>query len=84
MKTLTRLSLMRNGHSFVELLIAMTLGIFLTNGAFQLFVSARVTQAEMVARQRMLEGAQLAISFIGDALRMAGYWGCFGRRADFC
>ena len=78
MKTLTRLSLMRNGHSFVELLIAMTLGIFLTNGAFQLFVSARVTQAEMVARQRMLEGAQLAISFIGDALRMAGYWGCFG------
>ena len=78
MKTLTRLSLMRNGHSFVELLIAMTLGIFLTNGAFQLFVSARVTQAEMVARQRMLEGAQLAISFIGDELRMAGYLGCFG------
>ena len=77
MKTLTRSIPIKEGHSLVELLIAMTLGIFLINGAFQLFVSARVTQEEMMARQRMLEGARLAISFIGDELRMAGYLGCF-------
>jgi type IV pilus assembly protein PilW len=78
MKTLTHSIPIKNGHSLVELLIAMTLGIFLINGAFQLFVSARVTQSEMMARQRMLEGARLVISFIGDELRMAGYLGCFG------
>ena len=71
MKTLTRSIPIKEGHSLVELLIAMTLGIFLINGAFQLFVSARVTQEEMMARQRMLEGARLAISFIGDEIGRA-------------
>lgn len=71
-----------NGYSLVEILIAMTLGLFLIAGAMQVFVRAGVSHAEMAARQRMLEGARLAISFIGDELRMAGYLGCFGSLGD--
>ena len=67
-----------NGYSLVEMLISMKLGLILLSGALQIFVRASVTHAEMAARQRMLEGARLAISFLGDELMMAGYLGCFG------
>jgi len=71
-----------NGYSLVEVLISMTLGLILLSGALQIFVRASVTHAEMAARQRMLEGARLAISFLGDELMIAGYLGCFGALGD--
>ena len=70
------------GLSLVELLIASALGLFLILGVVEVFVTARTLQAEVNARQSMQEGARIAMSFIGDELRMSGYLGCFGSLGD--
>ncbi len=69
------------GLSLIELLIASALGLFLILGMVEVFVNARVLQAEVNARQTMQEGARVAMSFIGDELRMSAYLGCFGSLA---
>ena len=78
MNKMNRHSTRQHGLSLIELLIASAIGLFLVLGVVEVFVNARVLRAEVNARQAMQEGARVAMSFIGDELRMSGYLGCFG------
>ena len=62
--------------SLIELLIAMTIGLFLIGGVYQLFASTRHSMMFLEAESRMQEDARYAFSFIASKLRQAGDFGC--------
>ncbi len=67
-----------SGFSLLELLIAISLGVFLVLIMVQFLVQARVMSAEAEASRRMQAGARLALSFIADDVRQAGSSSCAG------
>lgn len=64
------------GFTLVELMIAMLLGIFLISGILQIFISSKQTYRVQHNLARLQENGRLALSFIAQDVRMAGYWGC--------
>lgn len=70
------------GMSLVELLIAMTLGLVLMTGVIQVFLSSRVVYSTQQALSRIQEGGRLAMDFIAEDVRMAGFMGCMTREED--
>lgn len=69
----------QRGLSLVELLIAITLGLVLMAGVIQMFLSSRTVFSTQQALSRVQEGGRLAIEFISQDIRMAGYMGCVNR-----
>jgi type IV pilus assembly protein PilW len=67
----------QSGFSLVELMIAITLGLFLMAGVVQLFLASKQTYASQQALSRVQETGRLAIEFISRDARMAAYYGCF-------
>jgi type IV pilus assembly protein PilW len=61
----------------VELLVALTLGAFITVGIVQMFTANRETYQMSVGQARLQENARFAMRFIERPLRMAGFTGCF-------
>ena len=76
---------MRNqrGISLVELMISMTIGLILMTGVVQLFLSSRATFSTQQALSRVQETGRLAMEFLADDIRMAGYMGCMSRNLNF-
>ncbi|QFT53483.1 PilW family protein [Microbulbifer sp. THAF38] len=68
--------LKQRGISLVELMVSITVGLVLMAGVVQLFLSSKVTFSTQSAITRVQETGRLAIDFIADDLRMAGYMGC--------
>jgi len=66
------------GLTLLELLIAMSLGVFLLAGVTQSFLSARQTYRVQEGLSRIIENGRYAIEFIDRDVRMAGYRGCNG------
>ena len=66
------------GLSLVEFLIATVLSLFISGAAMQVYIGARTLRNELSAQQAIQEGARLALSIVGERLRLAGYWGCMG------
>lgn len=64
------------GLTLVELLIASVLGLLLTLGVAQLFVSGSDTFRLAESVGRMQESGRLAQDILGRAIRSADYWGC--------
>tara|TARA_R110002111_G_scaffold8723_3_gene31413 strand:- start:1612 stop:2655 length:1044 start_codon:yes stop_codon:yes gene_type:complete len=64
------------GLSLVELMIAITIGIFLTAGLIQLFTSSKATYRVQDNLSRLQENARFAMQIISRDLRMADYAGC--------
>lgn len=64
------------GLSLVELLISIGLGIFLTWGATQAFLSGKQTYSMQQAVSRIQENGRLAQEFLGFDIRDAGSYGC--------
>lgn len=67
----------QSGLSLIEMMIALTLGAIVTVGVIQLFVGSSQTYKLLVGQSRMQESGRFALSFIGRALRSAGYKGCY-------
>ncbi len=67
----------QSGLSLIEMMIALTLGSIVTVGVVQLFVGSSQTYKLLVGQSRMQESGRFALSFIGRALRDAGYKGCY-------
>lgn len=65
-----------NGFSLVELLIAMTLGLMLTAGAFTIFSGNKRSALLNKEMANMQESARFALNAISEDIRMAGYQGC--------
>lgn len=67
----------RNGFSLVELMVAITIGLFLAGGLTSLFVSNSRARTETEKNNRQLENGRYAMSLLADDLRHAGYYGEF-------
>jgi type IV pilus assembly protein PilW len=64
------------GFTLVELMVAMVLGAFFLNGVLQIFFSAKQAYRTQENLARLQENGRLALDFISQDVRMAGYWGC--------
>ena len=73
----------QQGISLVELLVALAIGVVLMTGVVQLFLSSRVTFSTQQALSRVQETGRLAMEFLAQDIRMAGYMGCMSRNMNF-
>ena len=73
----------QKGISLVELMISITIGLILMTGVVQLFLSSRTTFSTQQALARVQESGRLAMEFLSEDIRMAGYMGCMSRNLNF-
>lgn len=66
----------QRGLSLVELLVAIALGLFLSWGATQAFLSGKQTYSLQQALSRIQENVRLSQELIGYDVRDAGNYGC--------
>ncbi|TBW50993.1 hypothetical protein EZI54_17550 [Marinobacter halodurans] len=66
------------GLSLVEIMVALTLGLILTAGLIQLFVSNQRSFSLTAASGRVQESGRMASELLSKAIRNADYWGCAG------
>lgn len=66
------------GISLVELMIGLTLSLFILGALAQAFAVATDTRREQEAINRLMDGGRAASEIVGRALRMAAYFGCTG------
>ena len=64
------------GFSLLELLLAAALGALTTAAVAQLFVSNSRASVVQTGQARLQESARLALHFLADSARSAGYLGC--------
>lgn len=65
----------QNGFTIVEILISLTIGLFLFSGISLVFVGMRSTSAETSSYGEMQETGRIAISILSDDLMRQGFWG---------
>lgn len=75
-RTLRRIAL-DAGFSLVELMIAITIGLFITAGLTAVFVSNSRTQGEIERANRQIENGRYAMHMLTEDLRLAGFYGEF-------
>ncbi|MGB0468085.1 MAG: PilW family protein, partial [Pontibacterium sp.] len=68
--------LKQRGLSMIELMVALVIGLLLTAGVLQMFVSSKATYTLQSELAKMQENARFAVEFMARDLRMAGYMGC--------
>lgn len=64
------------GVTVIELMVALLLGILLTGGAIQVFVSNRATYGFNEGFARLQENGRFALDTMSYHARLAGYLGC--------
>ena len=64
------------GFTLLELMISMSLGLFLVAGAGQMLMTSEHTYRFNRDLGWMQENAKYALSLMTKEIRMAGYWGC--------
>ena len=79
MMTTTQSGRWQRGLSLVELMVAMSIGLFLLAGAITVFAKTRDLYRTNDAAARLQETARYAMSTIESDLRMANYWGLMSR-----
>lgn len=65
------------GLSLLEMMIAMTISLFLLVGLAGIFANSSRTQNELTKTARQIEDGRFAISLIADDLSLAGYYGYY-------
>ncbi len=63
------------GFTVVELVVAMTIGLFVVGGASAAYVFNQRTRAELERGSRQVENGRYAMQLLSDELRHAGYLG---------
>ncbi len=81
MKTRATSGRLQRGLSLIELMVAMSIGLFLLAGAISVLAKGRDLYRTNDAAARLQETARYAMSTIEADLRMANYWG-LNSRAD--
>lgn len=71
-----------NGFTLVELMVGLTVGLFVSLAAVAIFVSTRSLQNVSSSETRMSENARLAMDLLEKDLRSAGFVGCRSLLAD--
>ncbi len=67
----------QSGLSLLEMMIAMTISLFLMVGLAGIFANSSRTQNDLTKTARQIEDGRFAISLISDDLSLAGYYGYF-------
>lgn len=68
------------GFTLVELMVAMTIGLFLLLGIASLTASHSMSSRELDKTSRQIESGRYAMQVIGDDLIAAGFYGTFTSR----
>jgi type IV pilus assembly protein PilW len=66
------------GFSLVELMVTLTLGLFITLGLVQLFASSNESYNALSQAAQQIENGRYAIEVIENDLKHAGYYGQYG------
>lgn len=69
----------QRGLSLIELMIALIIGLILTAGTIQIFLSTKATYRLETALSRMQETGRFIVDFMAKEIRMAGFNGCASR-----
>ena len=62
------------GMSLVEILVALALGMLMMGAVALVFAATSRNRGDLERSARLTENAQYALDFLGDELRMAGYF----------
>lgn len=68
------------GIGLVEIMVAITIGLFLMAGIGQIFVSSKQTYRVTEAASRLQENGRFAMIKMAEDIRMAGFRGCGSER----
>ncbi len=66
----------QTGFSLVEMMVAITIGLFILGGLAMLMANSRKNYEIQDYSARLQENARFASQFLSFDLRMAGYYGC--------
>lgn len=69
----------QQGLSLIELMIALVIGLILTAGTIQIFLSTKATYRLETALSRMQETGRFIVDVMAKEIRMAGFNGCASR-----
>lgn len=72
---MTMLRRRQSGLTLIELMIAMTIGVFLVGGAMLIFVNSSDARRTNDDVSRMQENTRFAMEMLQPDVRMAGLWG---------
>lgn len=64
------------GMTLIELLVALTIGLFIVGGLVVLLTSSKTNYEVQSYSARLQENARFAMQFLGYDLRLSGYTGC--------
>lgn len=64
------------GLTMVEVMVAVAVGLLLTAGAIQIFVSSKQAYRTTDAMSRVQENGRYALHFLAQDIRSASFWGC--------
>lgn len=67
-----------HGFTLIELMVAITLGLFILIGLVSLLVSNVVSRSELDKSSRQIESGRYAIQLLSEDLQNAGYIGALG------
>jgi type IV pilus assembly protein PilW len=67
------------GISLVEIMIALVLGLMVSAGVMQVYLSNKQSYRLAQEQSRLQENARFALEFLTNDIRMAGYMGCLSR-----
>ena len=77
MKYALRIRPRRNGFTLVELMIAMTISLFLLIGIASVTMTHSTSSRELEKTSRQIETGRYAMQVVGDDLTLAGFYGTF-------
>lgn len=64
------------GVTLVELMVALSIGLFLSIGIVQLFSGNKSSYRMQTAMSRVQENGRFALDFLTESIRGADFWGC--------
>ena len=68
----------QQGLTLIEIMVAVTISLFLMGGVIQIFMGSKQTYRLQDAAARVQESGRFAINFLVKDIRMADFWGCQG------
>lgn len=68
---------LQSGYNLVEIMIAMSIGLFLMGGMIQMFITSKKVYKLQDSISRLQENNRFAMDFLVHDMRGVGSWGCF-------
>jgi len=67
----------QHGLTLIELMIALLIGLMLTGGALQVFISSKDSFRTTESNSQLMQNGRIALDFINRAVSMAGFYSDF-------